>query len=72
MTVYSLTQAQAALLNLLDRADAEGEVCIERGDGRQFLVRPIEVKRSALDVKGVDLGLSRQEIVDAVRESRER
>jgi len=71
MTVYTLEETDEKLGALLDKATLEGEICIQSEKGRRFVLRP-EVRRSPLDVEGVDLGLSREEIVAIVRESRER
>lgn len=57
---------------LLDQASRDGEVRILRMDGMVFTLKPEKVKRSALDVKGLDLNLSSQEIIAAIREGRER
>ena len=45
---------------------------IKRKDGSLFVIYPVPKKDSPLDVKGVDLGLSATEIVDVIREIRER
>jgi hypothetical protein len=71
MTVYTLEEAEGKLATVLEKATVEGEVCIKGGKGRLFTLRP-DVRRSPLDVEGVDLDLSREEIVSIVRESRER
>ena len=54
------------------KAKSQGEVRIKRKDGDEFVVKPILKKISHLDVEGVSLGLSVEEIVSAIRESRER
>jgi hypothetical protein len=41
-------------------------------DGQELSVRPVSPAKSPLDIPGVDLHLSAQEIVQAVREGRER
>jgi hypothetical protein len=43
---------------------------IRRRDGQRFVVRASQGAGSPLDVPGVETGLSRQEIVGLVRESR--
>jgi len=37
-------------------------------DGQEFIISPVQVETSPLDVEGVDLDLSAVEIVEAVRE----
>lgn len=70
MRVYSYSEARQQLAELLNRAWREGQVEIRRRDGQRFVVRPSQDARSPLNVPGVDAGLSRQEIVGLVRESR--
>ncbi len=70
MQTYSETQEN--LSALLERASEEGEVRIKRNDGQIFVLKPEKSKRSALDVAGIDLGISTKEIVEFVREGRER
>lgn len=50
----------------------EGGGRIKAADGQEFSVRPVSQARSPLDVPGVDLDLSADEIVQAVREGRAR
>lgn len=70
MKVYTYSEARQQLSELLNRARREGQVEIRRRDGQRFVVRANEGTGSPLDVPGVNAGLSRQEIVDLVRESR--
>ena len=71
MSVYTLEEADKHLASLLEEATAEGEVRIQSKEGRLFVLKP-ERRRSSLDVAGVDIEISREEIVSIVRESRER
>ncbi len=72
MRVYTYTEARQRLAELLERAKREGEVRIRRRDGVVFVVRPEVGEGSPLEVEGVDLGLSVEEIVELVREGRRR
>lgn len=72
MKVYTYTEARQKLAGLLDLAAREGEVRIRRRDGSVYVIRPARRAESPLDVAGVDVQLSAAEIVDFVRESRER
>ena len=65
-------ETQESLSVLLERAREEGEVRIKRLDGQVFVLKPEKIKRSALDVAGIDLGVSTKEIVELIREGRER
>ncbi len=70
MVVYTYTEARQKLATLLDQAVKEGEVKIKRKDGQTFVVRPERKKGSPLDVGGLDLGLTTDEIVAFIREGR--
>jgi len=72
MREYSFTEARQSFAAILDEAKKEGVVCIKKRDGETFFLRPAPLKKSPLDVKGVDLGLSSAEIVDVIRKGRER
>ena len=72
MREYSFTEARQHFASILDEAKREGIVCIKKRDGETFYIKPAESKKSPLDVEGVDLGISSSDIVDAVREGRER
>ncbi len=72
MREYSFTEARQHFASILDEAKREGAVCIKKRDGEAFYIKPAISKKSPLDVKGVDLGISSSEIVDILREGRER
>ena len=70
MRVYTYSEARQNLASLLEQAAQEGEVWIRRKDGQVFVIQPKRAEASPLDVEGVDLGLSRSEIVQFVHEGR--
>lgn len=70
MQTYS--EGQQSLAMLLELASREGEVRIQRADGQVFILKPEWVRRSALDVAGINLDVSTEEIVELVREGRDR
>ena len=72
MKEYSFTEARQHFASILDEAKKEGIVCVKKRDGEAFYIKPAISKKSPLDVKGVDLGMTATEILDAIRESRER
>ncbi len=72
MNVYTFSEARQKLATILERARKDGEVQIKRRDGQAFALKPIKTKKSPLDVPGVNLKLSSKDIVDIVREMRER
>ena len=70
MTVYTYSKARQNLASLLDQATEEGEVRIKRKDGRIFVIRPEEKKDSPLDVEGIDLNITTNEILGFIHEGR--
>ncbi len=69
--VYNFSKARQNLAAVLDQAAREGEVRIMRKDGRVFVIRPEARKDSPLDVEGIDLKVSTDEVVRLIREGRE-
>ncbi len=72
MREYSFTEARQRFASILDEAKREGAVCIKKRDGEVFYIKPAVPKKSPLDVKAVDLDISSSEIVDIIREGREK
>lgn len=70
MKVYTYSEARQRFASLLEQARREGAVRIRRRDGQIFVLKPERPSGSPLDVEGLDLGLSREEIVGFVREGR--
>ena len=70
MKVYTYSEARQRLAALLERARREGAVRIRRRDGQVFVVRPEQPAGSPLDVPSLDLGLTREEIVEFVKAGR--
>lgn len=72
MTIYTYSEARQNFASVLDKARKVGEVLIKRKDGTVFIIKPVTKNDSPLDVKGVDIKLSRDEIVDLLRKVRQR
>ena len=74
MNTYTYSQARQQLAKVLDEAARDGGVQITRRDGSTFILRPVRAQGSPLDVPSVrlDTPVSREEIVETVRETRER
>jgi hypothetical protein len=67
---YTYSEARQRLAALLERARREGAVRIRRKDGQVFVLRPERATGSPLDVPAIGTRLSREEIVEAIREGR--
>ena len=68
--VYTYSEARQNLAALLDQAGREGEVRVRRRDGSVFVIKPDPSDKSPLNIAGIGLGLSADEIVQFVREGR--
>jgi len=72
MTTYTFSEARQNFASILEKAKMEGSVLIKRKDGSLFAIQPVTKKDSPLDVEGINLGITSSEIVEIVREVRER
>ncbi len=70
MVVYTYSEARQKFASVLDKAVQEGEVRVKRKDGQVFVIRLVTSDDSPLDVEGVDLGLTAEEILDFIQEGR--
>jgi len=70
MIVYTYSEARQKLATVLDKARKEGEVRIKRKDGQVFIIKPQSQKGSPLNVVGLDLDLTGDEILEAIKEGR--
>jgi len=73
MKIYTYSEAREKLATILEESKTE-EVIIRRRKGDMFAIvpRPGRARRSPFDVPGLGQRVSRQEILEAIRESRER
>ena len=71
MKIYTFTQAREHLAAVLEEASRQ-EVVIKRRNGDQFSIVPKRPARSPFDVPPVRTQATTQDILDAIRESRER
>lgn len=72
MQVYTYSEARQNLALLLEKAKTEGAILIKRKDGTIFELRTRVMKKSPLNVKGVELDLNKNEIIEIIKEVRER
>ena len=70
MHVYTFLEAKQNFSVLFEQAQSEGGVQIKGDNGKTFVLSPIIETKSPLDVEGVSLGLSADEIVSFVHEGR--
>lgn len=66
MTTHTQNES---LADLMEKARQDGGVYIRRDDGLHFLLKP-EAAISPFDVAGVDTGVTREQILEAIHEGR--
>ena len=72
MQVYTYSEARQKLAMVLAQAETTGKVIIRRKDGRTFSLVPERNIMSPLDVPTIKANITTKEIVDFIREGRER
>ena len=73
MQVYTYSEARQKLALVLEQAESTGKVLIRRKDGRTFVLSPHKsVNVSPLNVPSINVDITTEEIVDIIREGRER
>ncbi len=72
MQVFTYSEARQKLAEVLEQADSTGKVLIRRKNGRTYSLVPENSTSSPLNVASVEADISTQEIVDIIREGRER
>ncbi len=72
MQVFTYSEARQKLAAVLEQAENTGKVIIRRKDGRTFALTPEKIATSPLDVPTIKAKITTQEIVDIVREGREK
>lgn len=73
MKVYTYSEARNKLSSILEESKTE-EIIIKRRKGDMYTIVPKSTRhrRSPFDVPGLSKGITRQEILEAISESRER
>ncbi len=72
MHVYTYSEARQKLAVVLEQAENTGKVLIRRKDGRVFSLTPEKISGSPLDVPSIKADITTKELVDIIREGRER
>ncbi len=73
MKVYTYSEAREKLANILEESKTE-EVIIRRRKGDMYSIVPqaLRSRRSPFDVPSLGKKITKKEIIEAIRESRER
>lgn len=72
MTIYNYADVCQNLTEILDQAKNDKDVFIKGPNGELFIVKTVPKKKNDYNLPDIDLGLNRDEIVNFVRETRER
>ena len=71
MQSYSFSEARQNLATVLDVADKEGAIRINRKDGQAFILKPVPVSGFSLNIKAINVDITTDYIADIVRKGRE-
>ncbi len=69
--IYNYSKARQNLAAVLEQAARDGEVRVKRKDGQVFVIKPEPRRDSPLDIAGINLNISTDEVVCLLREGRE-
>ncbi len=74
MKSYTFSEARQNFATLLDQAQRDGAVRIQRRDGTSFVLVPEQPTTSPLDVAGItpEQHVSRDDILTSIRDGRQR
>ena len=72
MRVFTYSEARQKLAEVLRQAETTGKVLIRRRDGRTYSLVPEKTLASPLNVPTIRANVSAEEVVEIVREGRER
>jgi hypothetical protein len=72
VTTYTYSEARQNFAAVLDKAKKEGKVLIKKRDGSSFILSPLPLAESPLNVRGINIDLTSQEIIDVLKEVRRR
>lgn len=72
MHVYTYSEARQKLAVVLEQAENSGKVLIRRKDGRTFALIPEKSATSPLNVPSIKANVTTKELVNIIREGRER
>lgn len=71
--IYNYTQARQSLAQILEQAQKEGQVKLRSKDGQVFVIKPELARgKSPLDVPAPKADISKEDILRAIADSRER
>ncbi len=72
MHIYTYSEARQKFAAVLEQAENTGKVLIRRKDGRVFALVPEKTAVSPLDVPSIKADITTEELVNIIREGRER
>ena len=70
MKSYTFSEARQKFATILEQARQDGSVRIQRRDGQSFLITPEQRQKSPLDVRGININITSDEIIQFIHESR--
>ncbi|MGW8257879.1 MAG: hypothetical protein ACWGMZ_10375 [Thermoguttaceae bacterium] len=70
MKIFNDNEAKQNLEQILGEAQKEGAVGIRQQDGQTFILRPENIPESPLDVPGLNMSITTEEIIGFIHEGR--
>ena len=74
--MYTISQVQKQFSTLLKKVLSEGQIKFKTPDGQVFVIYPVpavkKTKKSPLEIQSIKLPITTNDILQSVRESRER
>jgi antitoxin Phd len=72
MRVYTYSEARQKLAVVLKQAENTGKILIRRKDGKTFSLAPEKIATSLLDAPTIKTKITTQQLIEIIREGRER
>ncbi len=72
MKTYTYSEARQNFASILKTTDKEGEVQIRKRNGQLYVIKRAVSKKSPLDVAGINIDISADEIISILKKSREK
>ena len=70
MDVFNYSTARQELSHILNLAFKNGEAKLTDKEGNLFVIKPEKPSKSPLDVGSINLNLTREEVLDIIKEGR--
>jgi len=70
MEIYNISTAKMKLSAILSEAFISGEVKLKDKKGNLFTIKPLNTQKSPLDIEGIGLNMTSEEVIELIKEGR--